>query len=233
LDYSKIDKVLEMDPKNPEDIKKFMQLYKDNKGVDTKEFIIYGLLANQKMSGYDLFKVIEHKANVLGSMMKASKQSVYNILKRMEEDGDAEVVDVVTDTNRPSKTLYGLTDQGKEKLNDMVRREMKRPPVIFNNVAGVIGLAQNLPEEELRHLIVEKIEQLEFMVIVEEGYCYVSPGPLYITLAESKLKATKALLETMKNALEVIDNNDSEDLFKWPDLKKDELWNKIIEEGGE
>jgi DNA-binding PadR family transcriptional regulator len=223
-----------MDPKDPEDIKKFMRLYKDNPGVDIKKIIVFGLLANQKMSGYDLYKVIEHKANVLGSMMKAGKQSVYNTLKRMEDAGDAEIAEVVTDTNRPTKTLYCLTDQGKNKLNEMVRQEMRRPPVIFNNVAGVLGISKNLPKEELRAIVVEKIEQLEYMVKVEEGYCYSSPGPLYIVLAESKVKATKALLETMTNALEVIDNNDYKDLFTWPDLKKDELWKKVIEdeEGG-
>ncbi len=219
-----------MDPKNPEDIKKFMQLYKDNKGVDTKEFIIFGVLANQKMSGYDLYKIIEHKANVLGSMMKGSKQSVYNILNRMEKEGDCEVAEVVADTNRPTKSLHVLTEQGKEKLNDMIRKELSRPPFLFNNVAGVIGISQDLPKEELKGFVAAKIEQLEYMSQVEELYINISPGPLLRILAKSKLESTKVLLESMKEALEVIENNDYDSLFEWPDMKKEKLYETIFKE---
>lgn len=221
-----------MDPKNPIDIKKFMDRYKENPGVDTKEIIIYGMLANQNMSGYDLFKIIEHKAFVMGPMMKASKQSVYNLLKKIEEKGDCEVAEVVSDTNRPNKSLYKLTDQGKERLNDLIRQELSRPPVVFNNVAGTLGIAQSLPREEIRDIVAKKVEELEYMVEVESLYQNMSPGPLLKVLSKSKVEQTKVLLKNMKEALEVIDDKKQKDLFQWPDFKKNELWKQIAEEEG-
>lgn len=219
-----------MDPKNPKDVKKFADIYKKNKGVDPTSMIIYGLLANQKMGGYDLYKILQVKKDALGPIIKANKTAVYNALKKMQENGEAEVVDILKDTNRPPKSIYTLTDKGRDKLKEMIREDLRRPPVIYFNVAGSLGLAQDLPPAELRTAVEKKIGELEFLVSMQEVYGNMSAGPLLKVLGKAKLDLYKALLGSMKETLDVIDNNPHESLFQWPDIKKSKIWKTFTEE---
>jgi PadR family transcriptional regulator, regulatory protein AphA len=84
--------------------------------LTTTEAALLGLLRKQPMSGYDLRKDVERS---VGYFWSPAKTQIYATLPRLVEAGFATQEKVVQDA-RPDKTIYSITDEGREALREWV-----------------------------------------------------------------------------------------------------------------
>ena len=80
------------------------------------EAALLGLLRKGPMSGYDLRKDVERS---VGYFWAPAKTQIYATLPRLVESGHATQRKVVQSA-RPDKTIYELTDAGREALREWV-----------------------------------------------------------------------------------------------------------------
>ncbi len=84
--------------------------------LTTTEAALLGLLRKGPMSGYDLRKDVERS---VGYFWAPAKTQIYATLPRLVETGHATQQKVVQSA-RPDKTIYELTDSGREALREWV-----------------------------------------------------------------------------------------------------------------
>jgi len=81
--------------------------------VTPTEVAVLGLLTDGERSGYDLLRAADRS---VGFFWTPAKTQLYAVLKQLVERGSA-TARVVRQTERPNKTLYTITDAGRERLS--------------------------------------------------------------------------------------------------------------------
>jgi PadR family transcriptional regulator AphA len=81
------------------------------------KYALIGILSLGPMSGYDIKKTIEVS---LGNFWSESYGQIYPILKSLVEEGLATGT-VVTQTGKPDRHVYALTDAGRQELQRWLR----------------------------------------------------------------------------------------------------------------
>ncbi|MBN1883060.1 MAG: helix-turn-helix transcriptional regulator [Deltaproteobacteria bacterium] len=90
------------------------------------KLILMGLLMRGPNHGYNLRKIIEEE---LSSLINVDNTSIYYTLNKLEKEGLV-THDTISDTKRPQKNLYTLSDRGKREFKDLLLTNMsnnKRP----------------------------------------------------------------------------------------------------------
>ena len=203
-----------MDPKDIDDVKKFIDLYKNAKPAKYSELFILGYLSFQDMSGYDIYKLIKKTADAGGSWYRLNKATTYNTLNRMNKDGFIEIVKTITDGKKPPKDIYSITDQGQKYLKEMVYSELKNPPLILINFLPALTFSKVLTNNELKEVIKIKIEQIEFILGLLKLSSRISPGTITELIIESRTAIYNSLLKLLKKMLKVLDEKPIEEFMK-------------------
>lgn len=216
-----------MDPKNPEDIKRFLELFNKAKLTKPVSLFIYGLLADQNLSGYDIYRLLELKGEAISSAFGINKATIYNTLKKMEELGHTKIVKVVTDSNRPPKTIYKLTKEGRQELRRMILNDLEIPPLSYVPFLLDLSFAKVLTKEELKESIKVKIEQIEFSLGIYEVFKDMNPGVVLRIIAKAKRDMAAAILKNLKEMQDVVESMEFNDLFKQFKVDGDKLMETI------
>ncbi|MFG2956983.1 PadR family transcriptional regulator [Streptomyces sp. NPDC048291] len=90
--------------------------------------------------------------------------SLYTVMQNLEKHGFVEVADVERQGNRPERTVYGITDAGREEmvhwLSDLMAVPVKEYP-IFETALSLMGA---LPPDEVVRLLEGRLSSLEVEV---------------------------------------------------------------------
>ncbi len=109
-------------------------------------------LLDEDLSGYDLAKQFDVS---LGFFWSASHQQIYQQLKALAESGHVSVTEI-SQSGKPDKRVYGLTESGRDVLTDWLRGETKRKPARDDLFVKLYNLSSDdrpflLGEIEQRH----------------------------------------------------------------------------------
>ncbi len=92
------------------------------KRINTTHFAILGLLRIKPMSAYELVKFSKES---IGLFWNESYGHIHKSIKQLEAEGYAEIVEE-SDTGR-KKIVYGVTSQGREKLDSWLAVSPEEP----------------------------------------------------------------------------------------------------------
>lgn len=126
------------------------------------ECMVLGLLNQGYRYGHELDKVIEERNMRLWSKM--TRASMYQALARIKEKGWVET-DTEKEGKQPERTVYTLTDAGREALKSMVAE----------------GLASN--------------ELMEFRISIPVSFQYILPPHEAVSQLEKRKKVLSQLLD--------------------------------------
>jgi DNA-binding PadR family transcriptional regulator len=123
--------------------------------------VILGFLRGQPLYGYEIKQMIEH---VMGDYTNIAFGSIYFALKKLAEEGFVEKVGTEQEGGRPSRTVYQITDAGREEFVRLLRKvwdDVEQQYFIFD-----IGLnfMSALPNEDVKGYLQKRVEQLEHVL---------------------------------------------------------------------
>ena len=123
--------------------------------------IILGLLRERPLYGYEIKQIVEEH---MGDWTNIAFGSIYFALKKLAEDGFVVQAAVEQEGNRPSRTIYQITEAGRAEFLRLLREvwgEVER-----HYYAIDIGLAfmEALPLEEVKDYLRGRIAQLQSIV---------------------------------------------------------------------
>lgn len=120
--------------------------------------VILGFLRFQPLHGYEIKQLIEQKMEDWTSIAFGS---IYFALRKLEEERLIEKIATEQEGNRPSRSVYQITDAGHEEFMRLLRqvwREVEHPRYSFD--IGVFFM-QALPKDEIVEYLKGRVAQLE------------------------------------------------------------------------
>jgi len=171
------------------------------------KLILMGLLMKGDNHGYSLRKMIEKD---LSNLISVDNTSIYYTLNKMEKEGLV-TYEIVSDTKRPQKNLYSLTDKGRKEFRELLLANMnnnKRPLLNIDISLYFIDMLQKDEAVDRLDSRSRELRKLIFFLKSQERQA-TNKEPKgkesiiishNIKLAETELQFLKDVAETLKNA---------------------------------
>jgi DNA-binding PadR family transcriptional regulator len=131
---------------------------------------ILGLLIEEPMHPYRMQQLIRerNKDDVINVRLRAS---LYQTIERLVRDGLIEVHKTTRSERRPERTLYRLTDAGRETTFAWLRAMLATPAREFPEFPAALSfLALLTPEDGLRQLEARAAALANEIAIIEAGH---------------------------------------------------------------
>ncbi|MBU7045707.1 MAG: PadR family transcriptional regulator [Theionarchaea archaeon] len=202
-------------------IKEVLDSYKEVKPAKISDLLILGLLSHKNLSGYDIYKFIEGKADRSGSLLRITKTTVYNTLSRMTDDGLVRITEQVRESNRPVKSIYTLTEKGKTSLRELLINNFGVPPILFINFFLDLTCYNVLTKEEIKKGLTIKIDQIQSFIEISKLYAQTVPQTIFGFLVESEIEIFQVILKTSKSLLKILDETSLDELFTIQEVEED------------
>lgn len=127
---------------------------------------ILGLLVRESLTGYDLTKKFD---STIGFFWSAKHSQIYPELANLTQEGLV-TFELVTQTSKPNKKVYTITDAGREALNEWMhtpreRRAVKDPLLMRAWIVGIVD--PELAIGQLKEALVEYEQRCEVFKQVE------------------------------------------------------------------
>jgi DNA-binding PadR family transcriptional regulator len=126
--------------------------------------VILGLLQEKELHGYELKKII---TDHMDDWTSIAFGSIYFALKKLSAEGLIKKVSEERDGNRPSRSIYRISGEGKQEFTKLLRKlwtETQRTNFSFDIALFFISA---LPIEEIKQYLKEKI------IHMEKSYTYL------------------------------------------------------------
>jgi DNA-binding PadR family transcriptional regulator len=129
--------------------------------------VILGFLRGQLLYGYEIKRMIEQ---IMGDWTNIAFGSIYFALKKLAEEGFVEKVATEQEGGRPSRTVYRITDAGREEFLRLLREvwdSVERQTFAFD-----IGLSfmSALPIGEVKGYLRKRVTHLEHVLQYLEAH---------------------------------------------------------------
>jgi DNA-binding PadR family transcriptional regulator len=123
------------------------------------------LLAERPMHPYEMYQVLLLRKE--DRLVKVRPGSLYHAVNKLEEAGLVSIVGTDREGNRPERTTYEITDDGREQFLNRVEELIAEPINEYPRFPMAIGEAHNLPLATVIQLIRTRLAALA--VDREEG----------------------------------------------------------------
>jgi len=119
--------------------------------------VILGLLRDRAMHGYEIKHIIEDH---MGDWTSIAFGSIYFALKKLAQEGLLEVTATEKPGNRPSRTVYRNTDEGRKEFDRLLRELWATPERQFFAIDLGLFFMDALSENEVREYLTGRVEGL-------------------------------------------------------------------------
>lgn len=117
------------------------------------------LLTEKPMHPYEMAQTLRRRGK--DTSLKINYGSLYTVVQNLEKHGFVEVAEVQRQGNRPERTLYGITEAGRDEavewLSDLLAVPAREYP-IFESALSLMGV---LHPDEVTRLLGERLNMLE------------------------------------------------------------------------
>ncbi|WP_152650539.1 PadR family transcriptional regulator [Demequina aurantiaca] len=121
--------------------------------------VTLALLVERPMHPYEMYQLLIARGEQ--RIVKVRPGSLYHTIDRLVDSGLAESVGTERAGNRPERTVYAITDLGREKLDTRVAELLRAPVNEYALFPVAIGEAHNLSGGTFRGLLAQRLERLE------------------------------------------------------------------------
>src|SRR6202453_5045480 len=112
---------------------------------------ILSLLRRQPMHPYEM----RHRIRVqeIDRVMKVTHGTLYSTVDRLAASGLIQPVETSRDGRRPERTVYEITDLGRDQLFDAIRDGLMRAKADYPSLAASLTFASLLDPEEVAQFL--------------------------------------------------------------------------------
>jgi DNA-binding PadR family transcriptional regulator len=120
--------------------------------------VILGILKNKPLHGYEIKHIIEKH---MGDWTNIAFGSIYFALNMLNKEGYVEQDTVEKVGNRPSRSIYKITEKGRKEFLNLLRKTWETIERIYFPLDIALAFSNNLPEKEVKEYIGKRIIYLE------------------------------------------------------------------------
>ena len=195
--------------------------------IKLSELIILGLLSHRPMSGYEIFRFIEKKADSSNAWLKLNKTTVYNKLSGMNEAGLVRLYERIEDQNKPPKNVYEITKEGIEQLKQILLTSSENPPGIFVNFFLDLPFYNVLEKDEIIRILKNHIDQLEILIRASSLYSTIMPDSLMKILIDSQEELFRTIQNSVRLILGRIEDDETAEFFTLGEFNEEKIFGQM------
>ena len=208
----------------PDDLIRDLKRMKHSTPVKLPELLILGLLSHRPLSGYEIFRFMEKKADASNAWLRLNKTTVYNKLSRMNEAGLIRVRERIEEQNRPPRIMYEIADDGKKYLREILLSSAENPPGIFVNFYLDLPFYHILKKDEITGILQNRIVQLDILIEASTLYSAIMPDSLLKILVDSQADMFRTLQKSVRLILERIANDETGKFFTIGEINDEKIF---------
>ncbi|SHM46755.1 PadR family transcriptional regulator [Actinacidiphila paucisporea] len=125
------------------------------------------LLAERPMHPYEMARVMRQRGKE--HSIKINYGSLYTVVQNLEKHGFVTVADVQRQGNRPERTLYGLTEEGRVEMHDWLADTVAVPAREYPAFEAGLSLIAALHPDEAVELLTERIAAVKVQAAAFRG----------------------------------------------------------------
>ncbi|AZB40872.1 PadR family transcriptional regulator [Bacillus sp. FJAT-42376] len=123
------------------------------------KLVILGLLLEGDKHPYEIQQIINERQ--MKHYIKLASGSLYYAFETLEKDGFVRVVDVISDTNRPEKTIYSITDSGKQEFEELYFQQLLKKEHMDRPIYAALSFTSYIDQEKLLGALSKKIDETD------------------------------------------------------------------------
>lgn len=129
-------------------------------GITTR-ILLLSLLSTRPMHGYELRQVMEQRH--MHRWANIQYGSIYRGLQQMTREGLLVEDGEEREGNRPTRTVFKITESGGEELKKLLREVWSQPALLADPADLALSLVMYLPKAEIIDLLHKRLEILDEM----------------------------------------------------------------------
>lgn len=137
--------------------------------------LILWLLSEGSLHGYRIKKILDDET--LRFWFPVEYGSIYAVLRTLERHGYVRALAVEREGQRPARTRYEITREGREHLRDLLRTAWRELPSPAEPFQLALAARSELPEEEVEQLLAERQEALRERLAHLDKLARSAPAP--------------------------------------------------------
>ncbi|MFA5268873.1 MAG: PadR family transcriptional regulator [Methanoregula sp.] len=209
---------------DPETLIRALKTMKQSTPIKISDLLILGLLSHRSLSGYEIFRFMEKKADSSNAWLRLNKTTVYNKLSRMKDNGLIRLLERIEEQNKPPKIVYEITDDGKEALRQILLSSSENPPGIFINLYLDLPFYNILAKEEIKNILKNRIVQFDILIEASTLYSATLPDTLLKILADSQTDMFRSIQKSVRLILERIENDETGEFFTIGEIDHEKIF---------
>jgi len=112
---------------------------------------VLSLLSREPMHPYEMRQRI--RLQHIDRVMKVTQGTLYSTVERLAAGGLITPVETSREGRRPERTVYAITDAGRDQLTDALREALMRPNPEYRRLAMALSFASTLDPGEIADLL--------------------------------------------------------------------------------
>jgi len=177
---------------------------------------ILSLLAREPMHPYEMRHVI--RVREIDRVMKVTHGTLYSTVDRLAGAGLIQPVETSREGRRPERTVYEITEPGRDQLLDALRAELMRTTPDYPRLAMALTFASLLEPGEVGELLERRGVEVEgqlsnFQAALDAAFKRTSHQLTRVNLIEVEYQI--ALLRAERDWLRAVVDDITEGRFTW------------------
>jgi DNA-binding PadR family transcriptional regulator len=117
------------------------------------------LLTREPLHPYEMRQRI--RIQHIDRVMKVTQGTLYSTVERLAEAGLITPIETSRDGRRPERTVYAITDAGRDQMLDALRETLLRPGAEYRRLAMALSFASTLEPAEVADLLERRRVEVE------------------------------------------------------------------------
>jgi DNA-binding PadR family transcriptional regulator len=173
------------------------------------KLIILGLLMSGDKHPYEMQHFVSERR--IDKLIKFYKGSLYYAVDQLRKQELIEVVDVIKDDKRPDRTVYRITDSGREEFQKLLLEQFAKDEQFYDPLYTAVIFSRYGDKNKIQEIIEKRITFTEHKIkVLEEMFAERGPAisrpANYVYMSQIEYaKTTLRLLITFKE--DIINGN--------------------------
>ncbi len=133
-------------------------LHPSTSGLTTR-IALLAILAARPMHGYEVRQTLEKRQ--MHRWVNIQYGSIYRGLQQLSREGLLAETGEERAGKRPTRTIYHITDAGREALKDLLRQAWQEPEISAHAVDLALSVQLQMPKEEVLALMKARLKLLD------------------------------------------------------------------------
>jgi DNA-binding PadR family transcriptional regulator len=179
---------------------------------------VMALLYERPMHPYEMVSTMRERGKHESVRLRYS--SLYSVVGAMEREGLILPRETVREGRRPERTVYEITDAGRQEFLTWLRELLREPAKEYTQFAAGLSFLPGIPPEEAVELLRERVllleaETAEMRSRLDGAMAQYNLPRLFLVEGEHELMLREAELAWVRNLVQDIQDGKLGSLSEW------------------